>query len=474
MTAQLVDKEQNPVAVANNSVEFSFTKDTTYGKYVSVPGNKTQNTKNTNSKGQAELTVTAAEAQSALTDIEVKAVNSPYDAVLLVNGVQVKKLDLYWVDAKPCFAPSVQTPGVITSSPVTGVAEPMIGENWMYGFKASGDKLPNIGVWANKDVTVNGVKIAVTAETGSKGTVKDAGNGTVYATSNKPGVTTLCAVIDGSAYDNTGITFDVKDKATGIKSVGQGATTFKNEQKLAVDWKTEGQKGAFVSEPGVNAVSGQSIVVYFKTSDKFGNALENQLTTFELTNAKAQATTGNGVVTGGAAGATTGAAMTSRDGLVAVNIAQDNAAEDKKSVVAFTYDGVVYKEVITWNDNPVALTVTTDATVNGEEVSADNPYTTYCDGKKLVLTFNDDILATSVRADQFTVTRQGQKQNIASVAVAGKTITINFTNAITDNDAKPFDVTIASKTVAGVTYTVVSTKGQTFTGTIRGINASAH
>ena len=462
LTAQLVDKEQNPVAVANNSIKFSFARNTGYDTYVSVLGKDTQNT---NSKGQAELTVTATEAQSALTDIEVKAVNSPYDAVLLVNGEQVKKLDLYWVDAKPSFAPSVQTPTAVTTSPVTGVAEPMIGENWMYGFKASADTLANIGVWAGRDVTVNGVKIAVTAETGSKGTVKDAGNGTVYATSNKPGVTTLCAVIDGSAYDNTGITFDVKDKATGTKSVGQGATTFKNEQKLAVNWKTEGQKGAFVSEPGVNAVSNSSIVVYFKTSDKFGNALENQLTTFELTNAKAQVTTGNGVVTGGAAGATTGAAMTSKDGLVAVAIKQANG--DKKSVVAFTYDGVVYKEVITWNDsaNAPQLKVTTNATVNSSgAVSAEDPYTTYCDGKKIVLTFNDDVLASSVRTDMFQVDRvdadgKAVKQNIASVTASGKTITINFTNAITDNNAYTFDVTISDKTVGGVTYSLVSTKG---------------
>lgn len=451
---------------------------TDYDKYVSVLEKDTQNT---NSKGQAELTVTATEAQSALTDIEVKAVNSPYDAVLLVNGVQVKKLDLYWVDAKPCFAPSVQTPGVITSSPVTGMAEPMIGENWMYGFKASGDTLPNIGVWKNSPVTVNGVKIAVTAETGSKGTVKDAGNGTVSATSNKPGVTTLCAVIDGSAYDNTGITFDVKDKATGIKSVGQGTTTFKNEQKLAVDWKTEGQKGAFVSEPGVNAVSGQSIVVYFKTSDKFGNALENQLTTFELTNAKLtdpEVVTAGTVVSGASAGATTGAVTTTqKDGLVALKIEQANA--DKKSVVAFTYDGVTYKEVITWNDaaDAHALNVTTDATVNSTGTpSADDPYTTYCDGKKLVLTFNEDVLASSVRTDMFQVERVDAtgiaiKQNIASVTASGKTITINFTNAITDNNAYTFNVTISDKTVGGVTYSLVSTKGASLaTPSITGIN----
>ena len=462
LTAQLVDKEQNPVSTAGKSITYSYKKDATAGKNVSVLGKDTQNT---NSKGQAELTVTAATAKSALTDIEVKSTDSAYDAVLLVNGQQVKKLDLYWVEAAPSFTPSVETPTVITAPVVKGMAAPKIGENWEYGFQATGDTLANVGVWAGKSVVVNNVKIAVTADTGSKGTIKDAANGAVYATSNKPGVTTLSAVIDGTAYDSNGVSFKIG--ANEYKSVGQGKTTFKNTQKLEVKWNTEGQKGGFVEEPGLDAVAGQSIKVYFKVSDKLGNALDNQQGEFALTNA---------VVSGGAVpNATTGSYTTDANGLATVEVKQA-ASSDTKSIVSFTFDGVTYKEVITWHSDAVALSVNTGATVNsGSAAAVDNPYTTYCDGKKIVLTFNDDVLASSVRTEQFTVKRGDKEQNISSVSVSGKTITINFTNAITDNDKIAYNVTIAPKTVNGVTYAVVSTKGAGLAnGTITGISASQY
>ena len=52
---------------------------------------------------------------------------------------------------------------------------------------------------------------------------------------------------------------------------------------------------------------------------------------------------------------------------------------------------------------------------------------------------------------------------------------INFRNAITDNDKIPYDVTISPKTVNGVTYAVVSTKGAGLAnGTITGISASQY
>ena len=96
------------------------------------------------------------------------------------------------------------------------------------------------------------------------------------------------------------------------------------------------------------------------------------------------------------------------------------------------------------------------------------------------LTFNDDVLASSVRADQFTVTRTAdgdtaKKQNIASVSVSGKTITINFTNAITDNTQATYEVIIKSVTSDDVTYSVVSTKGAGLDKTtISSINGSLY
>ena len=86
---------------------------------------------------------------------------------------------------------------------------------------------------------------------------------------------------------------------------------------------------------------------------------------------------------------------------------------------------------------------------------------TYADNNKIVLTFTQDILASSVIVDQFTVKRDGANANseIASVTVSGKSIIITLKHPITDGIAADFTVTMNKANVGGIEYNVVTTNG---------------
>ena len=79
------------------------------------------------------------------------------------------------------------------------------------------------------------------------------------------------------------------------------------------------------------------------------------------------------------------------------------------------------------------------------------------------MTFNDNILATSVKASMFTVKYDGKQIGVKSVEVSGKTITINYLNPITIDDySKTFDVTVTPKTIDDVTYEITSVNGAVY------------
>ena len=476
VTAQLVDKNGNAVASAGQPISFKYTDPSgneqtiTGGNLTGTGGNASVLSvqKNTDSNGQAKLLISAANKGTVVE--KITASTSSYNVVITVDNKQVDKLDVYWIEARPAFGvtasqdPSAAmtdklvTDPTVVSNGTINYCVPTIGEHWNYAFTTAPEKLASAGVWKNAVVTINNAKISVAAESGSKGTVKtDTGvNGMASATSNEPGKTTLVGTVNGSAATTEGITFTVNpvgttDKVT-TKSIGSGSTAFSNNQKLVVNWAATGVSGSFVSATGFNATSGGSFTLYFKVQDKLGNA-----NTTDEVKVKTSGSTVTSVV-----GATNVPADTpvkaDDNGIVKINLTQ--AAGVYKDLVTVTLNGVAYTQVVTWKDSkPVNFD---DTTVNGKpSATSVDPWKSYADNSKIVLTFDQDILASSVISDLFEVKR-GATDNveIGSVTVSGKSIIINLKYPVTDGVIKAFTVTQkGSVNVGGIDYRAVTTNG---------------
>ena len=466
ITAQLVDQNNNAVASAGNNINFKYVDGTTETSITSATGalNAFDGKKasvlsvenSTDSKGQAKLLVSAADAGTVIK--EIQASTSNYNVVLSMNGETMKKLDMYWIEAKSAFTPSASNEGTTTQmlTDVTNECSPTIGENWEYGFETAKVILPGDGVWKNKEVTIKNAKIAVTAESGSKGTVKTDTNtnGMAIVTSNVPGKTTLVSTVDGSAYNKDGVTFSVKD-VKDVKNVGTGTTAFVNTQKLEINWASTGVRGEFVSANGFNAISGSAFTMYFKVQDKLGNANTKSAVSVKSSDA------GSIVSIGGRFKETKDSidyyTANNNDGIIPIELKYNGNA---KELVTVTVDGTAYTQVVTWKDAKAVALDTTTVNGNSTATSTDT-WKTYADNTKIVLTFTQDILSSSVIADQFKVTREDETKTseISSVAVSGKSIIITLKHPVTDGVAKDFKVDIQSATVDGVMRNVVTTNG---------------
>ena len=98
----------------------------------------------TDTKGQAKLTLNAADV-TTLVGITASTSNKSYKVVLTIGGQNVEVADLYWIDAKTQFTPSYGA-AAITDKLIQNKATANVGENWEYGFQATGDTLENVGV----------------------------------------------------------------------------------------------------------------------------------------------------------------------------------------------------------------------------------------------------------------------------------------------------------------------------------------
>lgn len=482
LTAQLVDQYGNPVAKAGEPVKFDLGSD--------YPANSVVHygdvVKNTDKDGKAKLTVNATTA-AALVGVTAAPQNVAFRTVFKVNDENYTKLDQYWVDAAPSFTPSVLsytengktvTTAALTAPVVTDQSFATVGDTWLYGFNAAPQTLVPAGVLSGQSVTTNNAKINVTSESDNDATVNDyAANGTKSVTASHNGTVTLSAIITESSYDaSKPVTFTVGGKE--YTNDGTGSASFTNDkQKLVTEWKQDGAKGTLVDSMGYKAATGSTIWVYFKAVDKMNNAISGASVKYQIdqgvvstaaiapaTSTTQAAITTGGSVTNGNSHTETGSAITHKNGLVAIPVVQYNSAV--KTIVTFTYEDVEYSATINWVDSTKVpdFTVSTEAGIKvNDPVSSENPRTSYAEGKKIVLTFNDNVLKSSVKLDQFKVTDvSGAALVVQSVDVSGKTITLNFNVDLNPtNKNTTFKVEINSKAVDGINYVVTSENGIT-------------
>ena len=226
LIAQLVDQNGNAVSTSNQDITFKYgDKEKTFvqGNSISydnsnvVTGGPVAVVKvdsKTDTKGQAKLTLNAAKI-TTLVGVTASTPNKSYKVVLSVAGQNVEKADVYWIEAKPQFTPSVNEKPE-TGKKVTGKCTPEVGSNWEYGFTLQDETLVG-GVFDGCIATISDANIALSVvknadKTSNVATVNTntGKNGMATATSTKSGYTTFEATVDGSAVAGKTVKFTVK------------------------------------------------------------------------------------------------------------------------------------------------------------------------------------------------------------------------------------------------------------------------
>ena len=463
VVAQLTDGNGNAVSAKNKPVEFkvgSNTKITTNGqalKGTDVIANGTSAVAvkvdtTTDANGQAKLTLNAADVTTLL-GLTASTSNSSYKVVLTLAGQNVKVADLYWIEAKSQFVPEVGA-AAEKGATITGKATPTVGENWEYGFTLQTETLVG-GVFNGKNVDISDASIAMSVvknadKTSNVATVNtNTGvNGMATATSTKSGKTTLEATVDGSAVAGKTVSFTVKDGSDVIgtfNSVGTGKTSFTNKQDLEVNWKTKGLTASFDTANGMTATTGSSFDIYFRVADTLGNNLKDAEVT--VTSDKNSALTLTNATEAGKK------AKTNANGIVKITVSNDGKTAGEKEIITATVDNVAYTTIITWKSGA-------DISANTTDRDANNHYYTNWDGSTITLTFDEDVLASSVDAAQFVATYDRNNYAIESATVNGNVITLKVKNgpASTTIDAE-YSVTIKSITKSGVEVTAKTVNG---------------
>ena len=416
----------------------------------------------TDTKGQAKLTLNAADV-TTLVGITASTSNKSYKVVLTIGGQNVEVADLYWIDAKTQFTPSYGATA-ITDKLIQNKATAEVGENWEYGFKLQDETLVG-GVFNGNNVSIENANIGMAVvksldDAGNKvasvGTANtNTGvNGMATATSTKAGKTTFEATVDGSAISGKTVRFTVtkgSDVVGTFDSVGTGKTSFVNKQDLEVKWATKGMTASFDTANGMTAATSGAFDVYFKVADTLGNKLPNAEVTVKSDKTANTALTLAGATTHNAATAV----KTDANGLVKITVPATDKKVGEKEVITATVDGTAYTTTITWANGDAVSVNTSDRD------SSTNKLLTNWSGDTITLTFNQDILASSVDASQFTATYDSNEYAIESVKVDGNTITLKVKNGpsatsinkdytVNIKAIKKDGVIVSAKTVNGV------------------------
>lgn len=457
LKAQLTDANGN--AVSTKGIPVKFYNDDTDHQITAANSTVDEASlikvdETTDALGQAELTLVSGKPAEAL-KIFAAVDNKQFNVSYVVGTETVTKdwVDLYWVDANLYFEPDANTLQIAKTTfdaPVVDTKNvfdvvPTVGSNWAYEVRTNGDLLGKTlsGTLAGYNtVEINGLSIQTTVGTDSVGTVTNNSNGKANATSTKAGYTKLVNVLDNSSVGKD-VTFTFSGAAgkaaVTVINAGTGAPTLDKKLTLSINWTAGVPTANIIIPTSLKAdVTSTKVPVYVEVKDANGNPLKDKTATLKVT---------------GAGAVTTPTATTDENGIAAFEVTPDGAAAGTTSSIVATVDGLTgtYASSIKWVDVSKldALKIT--------KVAYD--YT----AKTIKLTFNNDIYADSVIAEQFTVTYAGVKQLVTGVAVAGNTVTLNVPALTTVNGDDDFVVTIASATktdIKSIEYGFVSVDGQ--------------
>lgn len=464
VVAQLTDKNGNAVSESGHGINFKDSKKTYATSDTEVTGEIGKATivntltNKTDANGQAKMILKASEVAELL-NIKAESADSKYDAKLIIAGKSADSADLYWIDANLSFIDKVQDGGqkvetTTTSPAITTSAknldiQPSAGTTWEYGIQTVGTTIKK-GKLAGKSVTITGLGITMAKSSASVGTVETIADvkGAVKATSTKGGKMDIAGKIDSST-----LTKDVT--VSDGTFAGTGSTSINKKLTINVVWKAAGLTASYVNPTGTRTTAG-SKDVYLKVTDSYGNAVSGQAVTFKV----------DGDATLAATKATTDV-----NGIAKTKVTKGTTAT---STVSATVDGIstdTFDQTYVWVNS---ADVTALAISKDKDQVNDTYLTAYDKDKKTItLTFNDDVVASSVVKDMFTVEYKvkgdtnGTNTNtlvVKSVAVDNNVVTLTLSDVPSLVDAKDvIDVTIArDKNVGGVGYTLTSVAGSSY------------
>lgn len=458
VTAQLCDKNGNPVSTKDQNVVFFNDGSTKTGDPFKLDlatvqvSNLTNTSGQTDKDGRVTLTLQAANA-TVLKNLQ--AYNDKYIVKLYVGPAEkidftkienaTDKADLYWVNANLKFTGSVNTEDNAPSAATTddkdivtagtddqAALEPTVGQKWEYRIGVTSGKVKG-GVLAPTTpvtVTINGLKLKY--ETSGEGSfAEDENLSVVTATSEKSGKFEILGKIDNTSLTNSNITFTVG--ANTYEGVGSGNTNLNKKLTLKGEWKPDGEKIQIIAPNGATALAtaGSKINLYVKLTDNHGNVVANRDVKVSWTNDL------EGKVTTGASVALkkTDIIKTDANGLVALTAEGNTSSVNSVVSVYDAVDPTVKASVnISWTKLNSVDAVTFSA-LNTTDKNTDGTYKSRVsdDGKQIILTFKDKINAESVIVKEFQVAiKEGSteigKFSVSSAVVNGKEVTLTINN----------------------------------------------
>lgn len=459
VVAQLTDKNGNAVSESGHGITFKSTKlgtrnNTNTPDSVAADEGKVtvvnQIAAKTDANGQSKM-ILKASAIAELLNVKAESADSQYDAKLVIAGKSTDSADLYWVDANLYFKDKVQTGfKEVTTSAVSPAAvtvgmdiNPDAGTTWMYGVQTKGTKAQK-GKLAGKEITINGLGITMSKSSSSVGTIESLADvkGAVKATSTKGGEMDIISKIDA-----TTLTKDVTVSEGTF--AGTGATSINKKLTISVIWKAAGLTASYVNPTGTRTTAGTKDV-YLKVTDSYGNAVSGSAVTFKAADGTVSSTP----------------VKTNAYGIAKATVTKGTATTTTTTVSA-TVDGIstdTFDQTIVWVNTADVKTLAID---DGKNVD-DTFVTNYDKDKKTVtLTFNDDVVASSVVKELFTVTYKGQSATnqlvVKSVAVNDNVVTLTLADVPSLVDARDtVEVEIKATTVKGVEYTLTSLAGSSY------------
>lgn len=473
--AQVIDGNGNPVALPNATVNYKSKAGDIEAGTSSVGDIRIIQNTTTDINGRATLILSAA-SQACLEDLQASLTGAGnYTVKLYIGENTAASADLYWVNANLQYTDSANngTTYITNNDSVDAgiVSLPEAGTSWIQAVKTVGNTF-SVGYLANYGIEIDGLKINMSQGEDNKGTYDfTTGNGVAVAQSNIVNKDTITAKINEDSVGSQ-ITFTAKKPVTTYDSitheekitikeetftcVGEGTPNLNAKLTLGIDWQAVGAGISIVTPAGtsIDSTATSGATIYVKVMDSTGkNPLSGKKVEFKSGNTL-DALEYNSVK---AASGAAVEAVTDSKGIAKVTLYKGENITS--SIVTATVDGIdqVASTTINWVTVPVEASV--DFGVVSAKVSEAN-------NKVVELRFNREVNPSSIKADEFTLTREEKASDgstktytydVTSATVNGSLVSLTLSSSL---DADEYTISVGNCTEDGITYNVTDTYGK--------------